>query len=59
LTDDYIIRCGDVGREMFFLLHGMTVAVGKDESKVFSVMHEGAFFGEIALLCDELKVRNQ
>ena len=50
LPEDYIIVFGAIGKEMYFLAHGVTYATNEAETIVFSMMREGAFFGEIALM---------
>ena len=52
LPEDYIITYGAIGREMFFIAHGCTYASNEDESVVFSLMRDGDFFGEIALMME-------
>jgi voltage-gated potassium channel len=46
--NEYIIRKGDIGEEMFILGHGK-VQVSTDD-KVLDELREGQFFGEIALI---------
>jgi len=46
---DSIIKKGDVGHEMFIIGHG-EVEVLIDEKKVIATLHDGEFFGEVALL---------
>ncbi len=50
LPGDYIIRCGDVGDEMYFVVRGTVQAMDKDETVLYTMLSEGSFFGEIALL---------
>jgi len=50
LPGDYIIRCGDIGEEMYFVVRGIVQAMDQLESMVYTVLREGSFFGEIALL---------
>ncbi|KAI9188021.1 hypothetical protein H9P43_002412 [Blastocladiella emersonii ATCC 22665] len=45
----YICKAGDVGTEMYFIRSGSVDIMPKDESKVFTTLNQGAFFGEIAL----------
>lgn len=47
---DFVVRKGEIGEEMFFISKGSVDVVSEDESIVFATLHEGAFFGEIALL---------
>ena len=48
LPNDYIIRQGEVGREMYFISAGQ-VQVLDDKSRVIAVLRDGSFFGEVAL----------
>ena len=48
---DVIIREGDPGKAMFFLLKGsVTVLSGSDNEVVLETLHAGMFFGEISML---------
>eukprot|EP00741_Cyanophora_paradoxa_P020294 tig00021244_g19588.t1 len=47
---EYIIRYGEVGREMFFLSRGFVEVCSEDGTRVFKTMSDGEYFGEIALL---------
>jgi voltage-gated potassium channel len=51
LPGDLIVRAGDPGREMFFLSRGAVEVLGPD-GNVLNTLHDGDFFGEIALLTD-------
>eukprot|EP00755_Sulcionema_specki_P003567 Sspe_Gene.27947::Locus_12397_Transcript_1_1_Confidence_1.000_Length_2929::g.27947::m.27947 len=53
--DCFIIEYGQVGREMYFLMHGFADVIvpaedGSSEGKVVATVKRGDFFGEIALL---------
>lgn len=51
--NEYIVRKGDVGEEMFIIGHGdVEVSAGE---KVLSELKSGQFFGEIALLEDTVR----
>eukprot|EP00002_Diphylleia_rotans_P027803 TRINITY_DN5590_c0_g1_i3.p1 TRINITY_DN5590_c0_g1~~TRINITY_DN5590_c0_g1_i3.p1 ORF type:complete len:736 (-),score=147.16 TRINITY_DN5590_c0_g1_i3:1504-3711(-) len=50
LEGDYIIRHGEIGREMYFLSRGEVEVVSGDGKTVFARLKEGSYFGEIALL---------
>lgn len=50
---DYIIRYGDVGREMYFISRGQVDVLSADEKLLYATLKEGNFFGEIALLFSE------
>lgn len=47
---DYIVRKGEVGYTMFFINRGQTEVIAEDGETVLARLHEGNFFGEIALL---------
>ncbi|KNE71946.1 hypothetical protein AMAG_16369 [Allomyces macrogynus ATCC 38327] len=49
LPNEYVVKKGDIGSEMFFIHKGRVDVVSEDGSQVFASMHEGSFFGEIAL----------
>ncbi|MBI1847398.1 MAG: glucose-6-phosphate dehydrogenase [Candidatus Rokubacteria bacterium] len=49
---DFIVRKGDVGREMYFLVKG-EVDVLDGDGAVINALGPGAFFGEISLLRSE------
>ena len=46
----YVIREGEIGNEMYFVKSGQLEAFSEETGQVYSVMKDGAFFGEIALL---------
>lgn len=50
LPDDYIVRKGETGREMYFISRGSVRVVSGDEQTVYATLTDGQFFGEIALL---------
>ena len=52
LEDDYIIRDGEVGNEMYFLLKGH-VQVIDPEGGIIASLPAGSFFGEMALVYNE------
>lgn len=48
---DYLIRLGEVGHEMFFVIHGQAEAlVGDPTLNVVVRYQDGSYFGEVALL---------
>lgn len=47
---DMIVRSGEVGDRMYFISRGAVEVVSDDGREVFASLHEGNFFGEIALL---------
>jgi glucose-6-phosphate 1-dehydrogenase len=51
-ADQFLIRKGDVGHQMYFLLHG-EVDVLDGDGAVISTLGPGSFFGEMALLLAE------
>lgn len=46
----YVIRQGEVGRAMFFVLKGEVEVVSEDGETVINIMKEESFFGEIGVL---------
>jgi len=46
---DLICREGELGKEMYFIIQGELEVVSDDGKKVFAVLREGNFFGEISL----------
>jgi len=50
LPDDYIVRKGETGREMYFISRGSVRVVSGDETTTYATLTDGQFFGEIALL---------
>ena len=53
MPDEYIIRKGDVGKEMFFIQRGICHVVADDEATALFTLPTGSFFGEIALVLAE------
>jgi glucose-6-phosphate 1-dehydrogenase len=49
---DFIVRKGDLGREMYFLVNG-EVDVLDGDGTIITALGPGAFFGEISLLLSE------
>ncbi|KAJ3092078.1 hypothetical protein HK102_010988 [Quaeritorhiza haematococci] len=47
---DFVIRKGEVGRAMFFIMKGEVQVISEDGESIINVMREGSFFGEIGLL---------
>eukprot|EP01091_Cochliopodium_minus_P020082 TRINITY_DN8659_c0_g1_i1.p1 TRINITY_DN8659_c0_g1~~TRINITY_DN8659_c0_g1_i1.p1 ORF type:complete len:613 (+),score=170.22 TRINITY_DN8659_c0_g1_i1:1-1839(+) len=52
---EYIIKAGDIGKEMFFISSGACEVVieTKEGPKTVAILKEGSFFGESALLFQE------
>eukprot|EP00762_Andalucia_godoyi_P006368 ANDGO_05937.mRNA.1 Cyclic nucleotide-gated cation channel subunit A len=50
LPNSYIIKKGEVGKEMFFISRGEVEVVSEDGAVVYARLKEGSFFGEIALV---------
>lgn len=48
--DDYIIRAGEIGYEMYFISRGSVKVLSENEDITYAVLEEGQFVGEIALL---------
>jgi hypothetical protein len=49
---DVIVHEGDVGDEMYFLTKGQVEALRGDPPQRLTVLREGSFFGELAILSD-------
>ncbi|KAI9217498.1 hypothetical protein BC828DRAFT_391007 [Blastocladiella britannica] len=49
LPNEYVVKKGDIGSEMFFIHRGRVDVVSEEGAVVFATMNEGSFFGEIAL----------
>ncbi|KAJ3210512.1 hypothetical protein HDU67_005243, partial [Dinochytrium kinnereticum] len=47
---EFVIRKGEVGRAMFFILRGEVEVVSEDGETILNVMKEQSFFGEIGVL---------
>jgi voltage-gated potassium channel len=50
MPGDYIFRSGEKGQEMFFIGRGQVEVLAKDGHTVQATLHDGQFFGEIALV---------
>jgi voltage-gated potassium channel len=50
LPGDYVFRSGEKGQEMFFIGRGQVEVLAKDGRTVQATLHDGEFFGEIALV---------
>ncbi|OHD21393.1 MAG: hypothetical protein A2Y38_09810 [Spirochaetes bacterium GWB1_59_5] len=47
---DYIVRSGELGRDMFFISKGTVTVLSADEKTIYATLKAGQFFGEISLL---------
>lgn len=47
---DYIVRAGELGRDMFFISKGSVLVLSADEKITYATLMAGQFFGEISLL---------
>ncbi|KAJ3068730.1 hypothetical protein HDU99_003120, partial [Rhizoclosmatium hyalinum] len=47
---EMICKKGDIANEMFFIVSGMVEIVSEDGGKVFDMVQDGGFFGEVGLL---------
>jgi len=56
LPDDYIIREGEIGNEMYFIMNGVAKVLIKSENAskpaLTIYLKKGDYFGEIALIID-------
>jgi len=50
MPGDYVFKAGDHGHEMYFVSHGRLEVISQDGQTVLTVLSDGDFFGEIALL---------
>ena len=50
LPGDYVIKFGDLGDSLYFVVKGVVQAMDEAEQQVYAVLSQGNFFGEIALL---------
>lgn len=51
LSNEYVVRKGDMGQEMYFVHRGVVEVVSEHaEPIVFHVLGEGSFFGEISVV---------
>ncbi|MBF0295591.1 MAG: cyclic nucleotide-binding domain-containing protein [Magnetococcales bacterium] len=57
LPGEEIIRIGDVGHEMYILVHGV-VSVTNDQGELLAKLRNKDIFGEIALLQDTVRTAN-
>uniref|UniRef100_A0A673GG38 Cyclic nucleotide gated channel subunit alpha 3b n=1 Tax=Sinocyclocheilus rhinocerous TaxID=307959 RepID=A0A673GG38_9TELE len=48
---DYTCKKGDIGREMYIIKEGKLAVVADDGVTQFVVLSDGAYFGEISILC--------
>ncbi|MDX9802116.1 MAG: ion transporter [Spirochaetia bacterium] len=48
--DDYVVKKGEMGYDMYFISRGSVDVVSEDEKIVYATLSSGHFFGEIALL---------
>ncbi|KAI1320693.1 hypothetical protein EDD11_010227 [Mortierella claussenii] len=53
-----IIRRGEIGRELFFIVSGVVEVLSDDNLRVLARFHDGQFFGEIAVLLDVPRIAN-
>ncbi|MGK7920758.1 MAG: ion transporter [Trichodesmium sp.] len=51
--NEYIIREGNWGHEMYFIKRGLVQAFSEKTGTIYRNMGEGAFFGEIALIYEQ------
>mmetsp|Transcript_4521 Transcript_4521/g.17106 ORF Transcript_4521/g.17106 Transcript_4521/m.17106 type:complete len:896 (-) Transcript_4521:142-2829(-) len=49
----YIIRKGEIGREMFFIKSGSVEVVNEEGNVVYATLSEGSFFGAVALTSED------
>ncbi len=47
---DFILRQGEIGKCMYFLRRGLVEVCNKDATEVYTILSDGAYFGEVSLL---------
>ena len=57
LPGDYVIKKGEIGKEMFFVSRGSCEAVEKGRGQPDLVFEEGKYFGEICLLKENRRTK--
>ena len=55
---DYIFRIGEIGRQIYFISQGTVEVTSADGEAVLATLHDGDFFGEIALLFSQPRSAN-
>jgi hypothetical protein len=50
---DYVFRAGDEGSHMFFIVNGELEILNEEEDQLIATLHNGDFFGEVALFKDQ------
>lgn len=58
LPGSYIIKKGEQGSCMFIISHGEVEVVSGDGQRVYAILGEGSFVGEMAILLDEPRKAN-
>ena len=58
LPGDQVIRQGEIGKAMFFIIRGSCVVSSKDGDSVFAELGAGSFFGEIGVLFEIPRTAN-
>ncbi|RJP62669.1 MAG: hypothetical protein C4543_01635 [Ignavibacteriales bacterium] len=53
--NDILFHFGEIGKEMFFVLHGSLKVLDKD-GKILSELKDGDYFGEIALIKNQPRI---
>lgn len=48
--EDYVVRAGEMGRDMYFISRGSVKVLSADETVCYATLNAGQFFGEISLL---------
>ena len=52
---EWVIKYGDIGKEMYFINSGIVSVISADGSRIFNVLGPGSFFGEYALLYSQTR----
>ncbi|KAF0972632.1 hypothetical protein FDP41_008881 [Naegleria fowleri] len=57
LAGAIIVKKGDIGNEMYFILRGVAEVVTEDsEPKIIASLDEGKFFGEVSVVLDQTRM---
>ncbi|KAG2385434.1 hypothetical protein C9374_003249 [Naegleria lovaniensis] len=57
LAGAIIVKKGDIGNEMYFILKGVVEVVTEDsEPKIIASLDEGKFFGEVSVVLDQTRM---
>ena len=55
MRDEVVFRAGELSREMFFIVHGTVEVLDGVKNTRMSLLEDGAYFGELALIANVLR----